>query len=209
MGVTIHYRGQLADVEKIKILGDELTQVAKKMDWAYNRLDEDWSKPTDIRLEHDERGARIVGHLGLKGISFKPHPECESMSFFFNSDGKLCDPMGMVLVSQGNLKQEDAWINVKTQFAGPEIHLWIVGLLKYLQEHYIPDLEVSDEGGYWETGNFETLKEKMNYLNEKMDTVCSALSRVTGNHLERLSPDEIASMIEALLQHKFSDQDDE
>ena len=45
MGVTIHFRGQLADVEKIKILGDELVQVAEKMDWAYNRMDEDWSKP--------------------------------------------------------------------------------------------------------------------------------------------------------------------
>jgi len=45
----------------------------------------------------------------------------------------------------------------------------------------------------------------MNYLNEKMDAICGELSRVTGNHLERLSPEElVASMIEALLQHKFS-----
>lgn len=71
-------------------------------------------------------------------------------------------------------------------------------------EHYIRDLEVSDEGEYWETGNFETLKEKMNYLNDKMDAVCGELSRVTGDRLERLSPNELASMIEALLQHKFS-----
>ena len=28
MGVTIHYRGQLADIGKIKILCDELTQIA-------------------------------------------------------------------------------------------------------------------------------------------------------------------------------------
>jgi len=33
--------------------------------------------------------------------------------------------------------------------------------------------------------------------------------RVTGTHLERLSPEELASMIEALLQHKFSDQEGE
>ena len=84
-----------------------------------------------------------------------------------------------------------------------------MGLLKYLQEHYIPDLEVSDEGGYWETGNIETLKEKMNYLNEKMDAVCGELSRVTANHLERLSPEELASMIEVLVQHKFNDPDDQ
>jgi hypothetical protein len=209
MGVSIHYRGQLADLRKIKILCDELIQVAKKMDWAYNRLDEDWSIPTEVRLEHDERGAHIVGHLGLKGISFKPHPKCESMSFFFNSDGQLCDPMGMVLVCEGSLKSEDAWINAKTQFAGPGIHLWIVGLLKYLKEHYIPELEVSDDGEYWETGNFQTLQEKMNFLNEKMDAVCGELSRVASNHLDRLSPEELASMIEALLLKKFSDPDDD
>ena len=209
MGVTIHYSGQLADLGKVNIMCDELVQIAEKMDWPYNRLDEDWSKPADVRLEHDKRGARIVGYLGLKGISFKPHPRCESVSLFFNSSGKLRDPMGVVLISEGSLKPEDAWIAVKTQFAGPEIHLWIVGLLKYLKEHYIPDLEVRDEGGYWETGDFEVLKEKMDFLNEKMDAVAGELSRVTGSHLERLSPEELASMIEALLQHKFSNQEGE
>ena len=206
MGVTIHYSGQLADVGKVNIMCDELVQIAEKMDWSYNRLDEDWSKPADVRLEHDERGARIVGHLALKGISFKSHPKCETVSFFFDSSGKLCDPMGVVLISEGSLKPEDAWIAVKTQFAGPEIHLWIVGLLKYLKEHYIPDLEVRDEGEFWETGDFELLKEKMDFLNEKMDAVSGELSRVTGSHLERLSPEELASMIEALLQQKFSNQ---
>jgi hypothetical protein len=50
--------------------------------------------------------------------------------------------------------------------------------------------------------------EKMDFLNGKMDAMRGELSRVTGNHLTRLSPEELASMIEALLKHKFSDQDD-
>ena len=70
-------------------------------------------------------------------------------------------------------------------------------------------MEVRDEGEYWETGDFELLKEKMDFLNEKMDAVAGELSRVTGSHLERLSPEELASMIEALLQHKFSNQEGE
>ena len=41
-----------------------------------------------------------------------------------------------------------------------------------------------------------------------MNAVCGELSRVAGNHLERLSPEELASMIEVLLQSKFNDQDD-
>jgi len=41
-----------------------------------------------------------------------------------------------------------------------------------------------------------------------MNAVCGELSRVAGNHLERLSPEELASMIEVLRQSKFNDQDD-
>ena len=77
----------------------------------------------------------------------------------------------MTLISQGVLKSEDVWIAVKTQFAGPETHVWIVGLLKYIQEHYLPELQVRDEGEFWETGNHETLKEKMNLINNKIDVI--------------------------------------
>jgi len=54
LGVAIHYRGQLADVGKIKTLCDELAQIAEKMDWAYNRLDEvcgELSRGTGNHLE--------------------------------------------------------------------------------------------------------------------------------------------------------------
>ncbi len=49
---------------------------------------------------------------------------------------------------EGTLKPEDAWVFTKAQFASPEMHIQIVGLLKYLKQHQIPDLEVHDEGGH-------------------------------------------------------------
>lgn len=115
----------------------------------------------------------------------------------------------MILICEGALKPEDVWIFVKTQFAGPETHVWIVGLLKYIQKHYLPELQVRDEGEYWETGNYETLKEKMNLINDKIEVISGELSRVTGSHLEKLSADELASMIEALLAAKFDEEDGE
>ena len=110
--------------------------------------------------------------------------------------------MSLTLISEGALKPEDVWITVKTQFAGPETHIWIVSLLKYIQEHYLPGLQVRDEGEFWETGNYETLKEKMNLINDKIDVISSELSRVTGSRLEKLSADELASLIEALILNK-------
>jgi hypothetical protein len=206
MGVSIHYRGKMADISTINVLCDELALVADKMDWTCTRLDDDWSKPADATIEVTEKGSQITGHLALKGIAFSIHPKCESLRFFFDAGGNLCDPVSMTLISEGALKPEDVWIAVKTQFAGPETHIWIVGLLKYIQEHYLPGLEVRDEGEFWKTGNHEMLKEKMNLINDKIAVISSELSRVTGSNLEKLSVDDLVSMIEALILNKFNDK---
>jgi hypothetical protein len=206
MGVSIHYRGKMADISKIEVLCDELALVAEKMGWPCTRLVEDWSKPANATIEVTEKGSQITGHLPLKGIAFSIHPKCESLRFFFDAGGNLCDPVSMTLISQGALKSEDVWIAVKTQFAGPETHVWIVGLLKYIQEHYLPELQVRDEGEFWETGNHETLKEKMNLINNKIDVISRQLSRVTGSHLEKLSADDLVSMIETLILNKFNEK---
>lgn len=203
MGVTIHYRGRLTDIQDINPLCNELAMVAEKMGWTFTRLDEDWSKPAKATIEVTRRGSHIVGHLPLKGIQLTPHPKCEALQFYFDSDGSLCGPVSMVMISEGTLKPEDVWVSVKTQFAGPETHIWIVGLLKYLKEHYIMDLEVNDEGEYWETGNLETLTAKMELINEKIDMLSNELSRVNRGHIDKFSPDELATMIEALVRKKL------
>jgi len=203
MGVTIHYRGKLGDINTLVALCDELTMVAAKMDWSYRRLDEDWSEPASASIEAVERGARIRGHLPLKGISLAVHPQCESLCFFFDSNGSLCDPISKVRICQDDLKPKEAWVSVKTQFAGPEIHIWIIGLLKYLEKHFITDLEINDEGEYWETADPERLKAKMDFINDKIDALSNELSRVSSEHIDKFSPDELASTIEALVRNKF------
>jgi hypothetical protein len=203
MGVSIHYRGRVADIQNIKTICDELAAVADKMNWHYTRLDEDWSQSADATIEITEQGSQINGHLSLKGIVLTLNPKCETLGFLFDSNGNLRDPISMVNIKEETLKPEDYWISVKTQYAGPETHIWIIGLLKYLKKFYLPDLEVEDEGAYWETGNFEILKEKMDFVGEKIAAVRAELSRVTKGHIESFSADEVASMIEALLLEKF------
>lgn len=203
MGVSIHYRGRVADTQNIKTICDELAAIADKMNWHYTRLDEDWTQSADASIEVTEQGSQITGHLPLKGIVLTLNPKCETLGFLFDSNGNLCDPISMVNISEGTLKPEDVWISVKTQYAGPETHIGVIGLLKYLKKLYIPDLEVQDEGGYWETGNFKILKEKMDFVGEKIAAVSAELSRVAKGHVASFSADEIASIIEALLRDKF------
>ena len=207
MSLSLHYCGRLAEIEYIKDICDELASIAERMSWPCGRLDEDWSQRADAAIEVTQKSSQIAGHLPLKGIALTTHPKCETLKFFFDVNGHLRDPMSMVDRREDSLKPEDYWISVKTQFAGPEIHVWIVGLLKYLKKHYLPDLEVHDEGEYWDTGNFEILNKKMDFVFEKISAVRAELSRISKGHIERYSADEFATMIEALLRHKFDIED--
>ena len=203
MGVSIHYRGRVAEIQNIKNICDELAAIADRMNWPCTRLDENWSQAADAAIEVTQQGSLITGHLPLKGIALTPHPKCESLRFFFDANGHLRDPIRMVNIREENLKPEDAWVSVKTQYAGPETHVWIIGLLRYLKKLHLPDLEIQDEGEYWETGNFEILKEKMDFVGEKIAAVSATLSSVIKGHIEKFSTEELASMIEALLRDKF------
>lgn len=199
MGVSIHYRGLLNDTTQLPVLSDELADIADTMGWQSTRLEDDWREPANARLVGSSNGARIDGHLGLKGVQITPGPEGESLSFFFDREGALRSPMSMVLILEGTLKPKHAWISIKTQFLSPEIHIWIIGLLKYLKKRYISDLEVSDEGMYWETGDIDVLIDKMDLINAKIECISNELSISRFGTVTGLTAAQIALRIERLL----------
>jgi hypothetical protein len=80
----------------------------------------------------------------------------------------------------------------------------MIGLLKYLKKRYIFDLQVSDEGEYWETGDIRILKKKMNLIDEKLDQIANDLSSNRFCDLAGLSAEEIASRIEHTPPHFIS-----
>jgi len=180
------------------------------MNWKWTSLDEDWNKPATAtfvtEIVDGSPIAQIEGHLPLKGVSLTPEG-ADSLSFFFDPEGNLRDPINLISIMDGTLKPEDAWVFSKTQFSSPETHVRIVGLLRYLKEHHIPDLEVQDEGEYWETGSFETLKQKMDFVAGKMDEISNELSRVSSGHISEFSAEELGFMIEGLIREKMDPDD--
>ncbi len=54
---------------------------------------------------------------------------------------------------------------MKTQFAGPEIHIEVVQFLKQIKP-ILGRLGVRDEGEFWETADRDTLCWHMNHINE-------------------------------------------
>ena len=202
MGVTIHYRGTIDEPARIRDLQRELADIAKSIGWEHSLLDDDWTVPPDATLVHEQGSAKIKGHLGLKGISLLPGGGGEALSFFVDAAGRLRSIMDMILQCEGRTTPDNAWVSMKTQFLTPDIHIWIVGLLKYLQKRYFSDLQVDDEGGFWETGDRAALEAKMRLLNGKMDELATGLKAESLGDLSGLSAEDIASRIENYLKER-------
>lgn len=199
MGISIHYKGKIDNTEQIKELTNKLMNFASGIGWQYAILDEDWNTQSNAVLTHDEDCAEIKGHLGLKGIQLNPSGDSEPVYFFFDSDGNLRSPMNIILILDGAITPEKAWISVKTQSSSAEDHVLIVGLLKYVNSNYISSLEVIDEGEYWVTGDYQILQEKMRFIQEKIEFVSGKLSSGFFNDISSLSADEIVDRIERLI----------
>jgi len=78
-------------------------------------------------------------------------------------------------------------ISVKTQYAGIEIHQFVIDLFRYLSEKYFSSFELKDEGEYWETNDIEVLKANFNKYTSLMNSFTSALEiipKVSGESLE-------------------------
>jgi hypothetical protein len=80
------------------------------------------------------------------GFVINPHPDCEPLEIRFGKKNRF-----------GN------W--VKTQFAGPEIHIQIVQFLKLIKP-IVSRMGVSDEGEFWKTGDENTLRWHMRRIDE-------------------------------------------
>lgn len=204
MGITIHFKGKIEDLNQVHPLIEELVDISKVMNWKYQIMDENWLEPSNAKLVHNKRGLKLVGHLGLKGISINLHPNSEQFAIYFNSNGNLTCPIHVVLVNEGKSTQEKASHSVKTQFAPPEVHIYIINLLKYLKKKYIPNLDVYDEGGYWDNGDKDQLIQRLDSINKAMDILENELNKLDTKLSGKKSSDELLKILEEIIKKKLN-----
>jgi hypothetical protein len=105
-----------------------------------------------VRSESD------VNAIVSKTVEFA---KARSWAFEKRSDGVVvrphawCEPVALLF--EGRVLSEN-W--VKTQFAGPDVHIGVVDLFRLLEPRF-EQLSISDEGEYWETSNRENLLLRM------------------------------------------------
>lgn len=145
MGVTIHFEGQLksnADYDKVMMTAKTFAET--------NNMAFSFFEATDKLLQRviDEEDWDYIG--ATRGIIIQPHDTSDPLILEFDTD---------------NYIQEYC----KTQFSDIIIHSKVVSLLKQIEDCFI-DLQVTDEGEFWETGNIELLTTHFNNCFLVMET---------------------------------------
>jgi hypothetical protein len=179
MGITIHYHGGIDRLELISKFTVELEDIAQSMGWDSHLVGENESDPP------------------FRGIIISPAGQCETLSFIFDRLGRLRNLADLVL-EQVEPNEFSGYCFVKTQYAPIETHAWIIGLLRYLKKHYLSDLEVTDEGGFWETGDVVALSEKRQYLKGKIEQLAEGLAS-TDFEGNLQSPDDMIAHLEMIV----------
>jgi hypothetical protein len=185
MGVTIHYRGRLADLTRIEDFEDRLVDFALEMG-GMARIWRTWA---------DDNPERMV-----RGVILDLAPGQESTSLLLAPEGWLINLTEIQDAEEGRIT-EPSWCFVKTQFGTVEGHVALVEMFAALKREFLPDLEVIDEGGYWETHDLADLVRKRSLVQGAIDGLAEGLRRYGLSHEAAEDPDIFLRHIERVAEH--------
>ena len=179
MGVCIYYNGKIKSMDLIDEFCEEVEDIAKVNQWKYDRI--------DITTKE---GSKLPS---VKGILMTP-PDCETVSFVFNEEGKL---VSLAWLSIADTNNEDVgdyiYFNFfKTQFAGVELHIQLVKMLKFLYQKYFDEWECTDDAKYYETGDLKELERQMGVINRGLAALNDAFE-INGDKLYKT--DDIINLV--------------
>jgi len=172
MGLSFHYRGSINKYSEIDQLITEVEDICKSLQWDYHILNKEGAVNT---ANADDPKFINYSIKDLRGISVCPE-ESEPLSLTFLPNKNLCCPAKLMVNDPVTNDLMIEVIHTKTQFAGPDTHIALMKLLKYLKEKYIHNLDVNDEGLYWDEWNKEILLSQFEKYNMALDMITGALS---------------------------------
>lgn len=166
MGLTIHYSGTFRSNASLGNLIEETVAFSKVNNWEYLVLETKFADSPEPDKESP-----------IYGIVVFP-PNCESICLAFNPNRKLgfYSDLREVGISTwvGDENGNGEWVedklpddyqptwgsSTKTQFAGADIHMKVVQLLRQISVDYLDDFEIFDESDYWNHGDADILRKR-------------------------------------------------
>jgi hypothetical protein len=182
MGVTVHYRGRLADLTRVEDFEDRLLDFALEVG----------GQAQIWRTHADDNPQRVV-----RGVILDLAPGLESTSLLLSPEGWLIGLTDIEGAERGTLT-EPPWCFTKTQFGPMEGHVALVEMFAALQREFLPDLEVSDEGGYWQTRDLAELTRRHSQVQKAIDGVAEGLRRHGLSREAAEDPDILIRRIERI-----------
>lgn len=179
MGLSIHYNGRFNKNSSLEEMILEIEDISKIYNWEYHVFERKFPDSNWNKTEHDSK---------LYGICFTP-PGCETVFISFLSNGRMSGAAQLQLYAMSEDPEEASWLYqlfVKTQYAGSEIHMVLIHLLKYLDKKYFLEFEVQDEGQYWETGDKELLRDTFKEYTQLLNAFSHSLQNTPKNANETL-----------------------
>ncbi len=183
MGLTIHYSARIKNMDLLPQLIDEVADICQSIGWKFDKVDKKVKMKDDVTFTpplDDNKNIR------LQGIMFHP-PKCESVIFTFLSSGWTSSYIH--LLGAKSYQKIDKYpifkgfpklvymMHTKTQRGGPDTHIAIIKLFKYLEKKYFAEMNVSDEGEYWETMDAQILQERFDHYTDLINSVKGALEK--------------------------------
>jgi hypothetical protein len=198
MGLSIHYSGSIRRYSLVEELVEEVEDICKSLNWNYNVWTaKETPGPNAERHKTHSLDYRVND---LKGISISPDGS-EPLFLTFLPNSALCSPFKLLYNDPVTNDLMIEVIHTKTQYAGPDTHMAILKLLRYLKGKYFTELEVNDEGLYWETQDKETLLSQFAKYNHALNMLTDALADFKSVPGETSS--SLADRLEQLLLKKF------
>ncbi len=183
MGLSIHYAARLKRRDILPAFVEEVADICKSMGWEYDEVDEIVEITDDVMFTPPLDDHK---HIHLEGILFHP-PNCESVIFTFLSSGWTSSFLHLTVAAKyqkldneplfEGLPQLAYMMHTKTQYSGVDVHISIVKMFKYLEKKYFSEMQVSDEGNYWETSDPQILQERFNHYTDLIHSVKGALEK--------------------------------
>jgi hypothetical protein len=182
VGITVAYRGRLADLSRVEDFEDRLVDLALEV----GGLAQLW------RSYADDDPGRVV-----RGVILDLAPGLESTSLLLSPEGWLIGLVDIEDAEQGRLK-EPPWCFTKTQFGPIEAHVALVEMLTELRREFLPDLEVSDDGGYYPTRDLAQLTRRHAVVQGAIDGLADGLRRHGLSREAAEDPDILLKRIERI-----------
>ena len=161
MGLSIYYSGQLRDVSLIPAIVEEVIDICDGLQW---------------RCEIFETSIKYP----LSGVVFCPAGS-EDIWLTFLSDGCLASPESLYdIIGNRLVLSKDLLITSVVQFAGPDVHMRLIQMLRYLSNKYFRYLNMTDESEYWKTGDPERCRDWYLMFDSWMKNVSLDLGKLDG-----------------------------